>query len=102
MKVTLKNGDISTIPEEEIAAYKNYIKEKYPNDIIDEIILEFDGEDVKIETHKHSVPFNRIRRITGYVVPSLSKWNDAKLSELKDRVKHNTNTPHSDYENYES
>ena len=102
MKVTLKNGDISTVPDEEIAAYKKYIREKYPDDIIDEIILEFVGEDVKIETHKHSVPFNRIRRITGYVVPSLTKWNNAKLSELKDRVKHNANIPHSDYENYES
>lgn len=102
MKVTLKNGDISTIPEEEISAYKNYIKEQYPDDIIDEIILEFDGEYVNIETHKHAIPFNRIRRITGYVVPSLAKWNNAKLSELKDRVKHNVETPHSDYENYES
>ncbi len=88
MKVTLKNGDISTIPEEEIAAYKNYIKEKYPNDIIDEIILEFDGEDVKIETHKHSIPFNRIRRITGYLVGTLERFNDGKRAEEKDRVKH--------------
>ena len=88
MKVTLKNGDISTIPEEEIAAYKNYVKEKYPNDIIDEIILEFDGEDVKIETHKHSVPFNRIRRITGYLVGTLDRFNDGKRAEERDRVKH--------------
>lgn len=88
MKVTLKNGDISTIPEEEITAYKNYIKEKYPNDIIDEIILEFDGEDVKIETHKHSIPFNRIRRITGYLVGTLERFNDGKRAEEKDRVKH--------------
>lgn len=88
MKVTLKNGDISTIPEEEIAAYKNYIKEKYPNDIIDEIILEFDGEDVKIETHKHSIPFNRIRRITGYLVGTLDRFNDGKRAEEHDRVKH--------------
>ena len=88
MKVTLKNGDISTIPEEEITAYKNYIKEKYPNDIIDEIILEFDGEDVKIETHKHSVPFNRIRRITGYLVGTLDRFNDGKRAEEHDRVKH--------------
>ena len=88
MKVTLKNGDISTIPEEEITAYKNYIKEKYPNDIIDEIILEFDGEDVKIETHKHSVPFDRIRRITGYLVGTLDRFNNAKRAEEHDRVKH--------------
>lgn len=93
MKVSLKNGDISTVPSEEIEAYKKYITEKYPDEIIDEIILEFDGEDVKIETHKHSKPFVRIRRITGYLVSSMSKWNNAKLAEEHDRVKHGTDDP---------
>lgn len=32
--------------------------------------------------------FERIRRITGYLVGSLDKWNTAKRSEEKDRVKH--------------
>lgn len=30
----------------------------------------------------------RIRRITGYLVGSLNRWNDAKLTELKERTKH--------------
>lgn len=34
------------------------------------------------------VPFERIRRITGYLVGSLDTWNDAKKAEEKDRVKH--------------
>lgn len=34
------------------------------------------------------VLFERIRRITGYLVGTLSKWNDAKKAEEKDRVKH--------------
>lgn len=89
MKVSLVNGDISTIPEEEIEAYKDYVKKKYPDEIIDEMILKFDDEGyVNIETHKHSKPFVRIRRITGYLVSSMSKWNNAKLAEEKDRTKH--------------
>lgn len=32
--------------------------------------------------------FERIRRITGYLVGTLDKWNDAKKAEEKDRVKH--------------
>ena len=92
MKVSLKNGDISTVPVEEIDAYKKYITEKYPDEIIDEIILEFDGEDVNIETHKHAKQFQRIRRITGYLVSSMSKWNSAKLAEEHDRVKHSVST----------
>lgn len=35
-----------------------------------------------------SQPFERIRRITGYLVGTLDKWNDSKRAELRDRVKH--------------
>lgn len=34
------------------------------------------------------VKFERIRRITGYLVGTLDKWNNAKKAEEKDRVKH--------------
>lgn len=33
-------------------------------------------------------PFERIRRITGYLVGTLDKWNNAKRAEERDRVKH--------------
>ncbi len=32
--------------------------------------------------------FERIRRITGYLVGTMDKWNDGKRAEEKDRVKH--------------
>lgn len=34
------------------------------------------------------VPFDRIRRITGYLVGTLDRFNDGKKAEEKDRVKH--------------
>lgn len=34
------------------------------------------------------VPFERLRRITGYLVGSLERWNDGKKAEEHDRVKH--------------
>ncbi len=34
------------------------------------------------------VPFERLRRITGYLVGTVDRWNDGKKAELKDRVKH--------------
>jgi hypothetical protein len=34
------------------------------------------------------VGFERIRRITGYLVGTLDRFNDAKRSEVYDRVKH--------------
>ena len=32
--------------------------------------------------------FERIRRITGYLVGTIDRWNDAKRAEEHDRVKH--------------
>lgn len=34
------------------------------------------------------VKFERIRRITGYLVGTLDRFNDAKASEVKERVRH--------------
>ena len=34
------------------------------------------------------VKFQRIRRITGYLVGTLERFNDAKAAEERDRVKH--------------
>ncbi|NLC25590.1 MAG: ribonucleoside-triphosphate reductase [Fastidiosipila sp.] len=35
-----------------------------------------------------NVKFERIRRITGYLVGSLDRFNNGKKSEVEDRVKH--------------
>ena len=35
-----------------------------------------------------SVRFERIRRITGYLVGTTERWNNAKKAEERDRVKH--------------
>lgn len=34
------------------------------------------------------VGFERIRRITGYLVGTVDRFNNAKLAEVNDRVKH--------------
>ena len=88
MNVILTNGDISTLPKEEIEAYKEHARKKYPNDYIDELILTLDGDYVNMEIHKHTKPFDRIRRITGYLVGTLDRFNDGKRAEEHDRVKH--------------
>lgn len=49
-------------------------------------IRRIDGE---IELHgKEAEKVQRIRRITGYLVGTTNKWNNGKLAELEDRVKH--------------
>jgi len=42
----------------------------------------------KYEKLGQGVGFERIRRITGYLVGTMDKWNDAKRAEERDRVKH--------------
>ena len=42
----------------------------------------------KQSTVGKDVSFERIRRITGYLVGTMDKWNDAKKAEEHDRVKH--------------
>ena len=37
------------------------------------------------------VGFERIRRITGYLVGTLDRFNNAKKAEVSDRVTHGTN-----------
>lgn len=37
------------------------------------------------------VKFERIRRITGYLVGTTDRFNDAKRAEERDRVKHGMN-----------
>jgi ribonucleoside-triphosphate reductase len=39
-------------------------------------------------TEADGIKFERIRRITGYLVGTIDRFNDAKLAEVKDRVKH--------------
>ena len=50
--------------------------------------MELDGEYVNLSYHIKNVPFQRIRRITGYLVGTLDRFNDAKKEEVENRVKH--------------
>lgn len=50
------------------------------------------SEEVRSENLGQGVGFERIRRITGYLVGTMDKWNDAKRAEERDRVKHSLNS----------
>ncbi|MEE3417917.1 MAG: anaerobic ribonucleoside-triphosphate reductase [Methanosphaera sp.] len=43
---------------------------------------------VSERTRGLGIGFERIRRITGYIVGDMKYWNNAKKSECMDRVKH--------------
>ena len=79
-------GELS---EEEITAYTQTLRAKYSDRVIKRIIFKVDGEFVDTKgVFADAQPFLRIRRITGYLVGTLDKFNDGKKSEERDRVKH--------------
>ena len=47
-------------------------------------------ETKKVKTVGEGVGFERIRRITGYLVGTLDRFNNAKKTEVQDRVTHAT------------
>lgn len=46
------------------------------------------NEEYDSKKYGEGVPFQRLRRITGYLVGDVSRWNNGKKAELNDRVKH--------------
>lgn len=76
------------IPQAEIDYYIERAREKYPEKHLRAIDLELDGGYINAKYHFSDEPFQRIRRITGYLVGTLDRFNNAKRAEEKARVKH--------------
>ena len=70
---------------EELERYVAYAKREHPNSRLREITVQENGD---VDLGYEYQPFSRIRRITGYLVGDMDRWNDAKRSEEHDRVKH--------------
>ena len=85
MKVNICGGKI---PQEEVNAYIKHIENQFPDKEIDTLDIKLDGEFVNLNYTFAEVPFERIRRITGYLVGTVDRFNNAKRAEVKDRVKH--------------
>ena len=78
----------------EAQAYVDYLEEKYGRKL-ESLDIQLDGEYADLNYKFSHVPFERIRRITGYLVGTMDHWNDAKTAEERDRVKHSLDGPDS-------
>lgn len=76
------------ISEQEARAYIQHVRKNHPRREIESIELEFDGEEVGLGYHLQPEGFEKIRRITGYLVGTVDRFNDGKRAEEHDRVKH--------------
>lgn len=85
VEVTIENGELEI---EEVKEYIQYIKDKNKEETLTQLTLTVDGEFVDMSYTLRPQPIDRIRRITGYLVGTLDRFNDAKSAEEQDRVKH--------------
>lgn len=90
-KYTYKNGKYVSYAGMDLAEAQTYFemydKDKVPQGI-DYLVCVADGDEVNITYKPTDTSFERIRRITGYLVGTVDRWNDGKQAELKDRTIH--------------
>ena len=85
MEIVVNGG---TITENEKNAYIEHVRAKAPDRELVYLEINLDGECVDLKYKFAEIPFERIRRVTGYLTGTLDRWNDAKRAEEADRVKH--------------
>lgn len=86
--MTIRNPD--NIPEEIVRAAIAMMEQEEGRRVV-EISIRRTGspDEYGITPVFEKIPFQRIRRITGYLVGDLGRFNDAKRAEVLDRVSHN-------------
>lgn len=90
MDVTIHNLD--NIPEEIVQAAIAMMEQEEGRKVVEISIRRTENPDeYGITPVFEWAPFQRIRRITGYLVGTLDRFNNAKRAEVEDRVKHTTN-----------
>lgn len=72
---------------DELAAYVEYVKARKEH-VSTILVTNLGNNEVKLTWTENNQKFERIRRITGYLVGTLDRWGNAKQAEEKDRVKH--------------
>ena len=80
--------DFDDISEQEIANYIDYIHQQTNEELAQLDISAAQDGSVALDYTLRPPKFERIRRITGYLVGTIDRGNNAKRAEEHDRVKH--------------
>ena len=83
IRIEVYNAELT---EEEILQYISRARLAKPSGKLIRMTLTVDGDSVDIESEYEATPFERIRRITGYLVGRLTRANSAKSAEIADRT----------------
>lgn len=88
VEVTAEN--LPGFTEDEARRYLERAVAKANGEIVRLEVSRAEGDEgmVDVKYTCRNVKFERIRRITGYLVGTIDRWNNAKQAEEQDRVKH--------------
>ena len=87
MHITIDEALDGIVTQEDVDTATADCKRKYPKATGLHIYVD-DGYLGYKPTFGEVPHFDRIRRITGYLVGTIDRWNDGKRAEEADRVKH--------------
>lgn len=73
---------------EEGRRYIEYVRARVPEQLKKIIVTQCADGKVDVSYVAEGEPFERIRRVTGYLTGDTRHWNDAKQAEERERVKH--------------
>lgn len=85
VKVTTNLPDLTL---KEARRYVGYVRERVKDTVTELDIRESSDGGVDLNWTARGEKFERIRRVTGYLVGTLDRWNDAKQAEERERIKH--------------
>lgn len=91
--VRIEVHQLSDITVNEAKNYLEFLAKNVPEGSrLTSLVLSKAGSDdhIALDYTLQNPPMERIRRITGYLVGTVDRWNNAKKAELRDRVKHST------------
>ena len=81
--------NLEDFTEAEAKNYIDYVRERTDDPVKSISVTMCNDGKVDVDYTTQGEKFERIRRITGYLVGSMDSWNDAKRAEEHERVKHN-------------
>lgn len=89
--VNVQIQGLADVSNGEICNYINYVRANSHGQLKDITISDAGNGDVHLDYICEPVKFERIRRITGYLVGTVDRFNNGKRAEEHDRVKHGLN-----------
>ena len=82
---------INDMSEQEVVAYIDMLQDENQDELSQLTISPAENGEVNLDYVLQPARFERIHRITGYLVGTIDRWNNAKRAEEHDRVKHGLN-----------